>query len=470
MAKDLITAVLLEEQALEWTTLRRGKGRPQVIDAGRVELSAAPGPAPEASEGTPPPLPPEATRAGAIKAACAGLKGDVTLGLPSSQLLLRVVDLPEVSPAELGSMVDLQVDKLSPFPVETMVVSHEVLARKDGTCQVLIAAVRTNVVDAMGDLLTPAGIAASRVDATVLGWWRLLVDDGQLAESGRHVILLMRDPIPEIIVIQDGTPILFRSLGDSQGLSEAETAAELELEVGQTLMSVELERGDAPIESFSIRGAGGAAEAMARNLQSTYGSQVALLGFDTLPPASEGLARRTLLQGAGSLDLVPDTWRKGKQSKTFKRRMLITVAALAGLWLLGAGLFVGGLAYERQRLAAFTAHAEEWQAPAQDVRDMRRRVIMITQHTDNTYSALECLREVSRLLPSGIDISSFSYRKSEGIKLSGEARAVDLVYQFKNRLDEGEFFPETVLRSVRHDRRKNKEIFNMEIRLPGEES
>jgi Tfp pilus assembly protein PilN len=94
---------------------------------------------------------------------------------------------------------------------------------------------------------------------------------------------------------------------------------------------------------------------------------------------------------------------------------------------------------------------------------------MLKHYTDESHSALECLWEITRKLPDGVDLGSFSYRKGETIRITGEARLVDQIYNFKTALDESDLFVESVLQSVRRDRRKRREIFDIEIQLPEEE-
>ena len=131
---------------------------------------------------------------------------------------------------------------------------------------------------------------------------------------------------------------------------------------------------------------------------------------------------------------------------------------------------MGGLAWQGRRLAFLQAEQARWRAPALEVRDLRRRVFMIRRYQDRTYSALECLREISRVQPGGIDLSSFNYRKGEEVRISAAATAVELVYEFKNALDESALFGEASLQGPRTDRRKGREVFDVVLALPEDAS
>jgi hypothetical protein len=346
-----------------------------------------------------------------------------------------------------------------------MVVSHEVLQRGPEGCRVLIAAARRDVIEEAGGILSEAGIVPGRVDAAVLGWWRLLRDAGRVEEAGRQVILLL-DETPQIVVVQDGLPIAFRSVGVGPGVAEEEFVGETAREVGYTLMSLELEHGSgAGVVAVWHRGEPPAA--LARSLETECGCSVATGSLDDLPLASEGLARRSAAAGEAVIDLTPPSWLAAAETRRFRRKLLGTAAAVFGVWVLAVGGLAGWLWAEERRLQRMRAVEARWSGPALEVREMRRRTQMIERYTDPTQSALECLREVSALLPRGIELTSFTYRKGESLRVAGEADSVNLIYAFKNGLDESALFLEAALQGPTFDRRRKKNIFDVELRLPG---
>ena len=75
----------------------------------------------------------------------------------SGQALLRVAELPAVDPDELKGMVDLQVDKVSPFPPDSTVTSFEVVQQSETASGVLMAALDRKTADSIGRTLTGRG-------------------------------------------------------------------------------------------------------------------------------------------------------------------------------------------------------------------------------------------------------------------------------------------------------------------------
>jgi hypothetical protein len=447
MAKESITGLVLREDGVEWTTLRGGRDAPAA--SGREVLSAADG----------------AADAERLRAACSGIaRSPVSLGIGSEHVLLRVLELPTVDDAELASMIALQVDKFSPFPVETMVTAWEVLGREGGTTRALVAAVRRDVVDTRGTRLTNAGLHVARVDATVLGWCTLLRRAEEIDPDARDVVVLFDGGAPEVVVFDHGLPVLFRSLDTCVGVFGDALAGELACEIGYTLMSAEMEQGPAERQRVTLWGAGDLAEAAVR-IGTDCGCRVRAQALETLGALSEGVAIRAARRAG--LDLTPPAWREAGRNRAFRRRLLGTAVTLGALWLAGAAVLLGGLAVERARETRLLREQARWREPANAVRELRRRVAIIKRYMNRSDSPLEFLRAVSAVLPAGIELTSFSYRKGEELRLSGEADRVEQVYEFKNRIDAGDMFQgESILQGPRSDRRKRKEVFDIIVELP----
>jgi hypothetical protein len=458
MAKEAITGLVWRDDAVEWTTLRAGRGEP--VASGRERLAAAQGVEEEGA-------PDAAAPAECLKAACSAIpRGPVSLAVGSEHVLLRVLDLPATDDAELAAIITLQADKFSPFPLDTMVVGWEALRREGAATRALVAAVRREVVDEQGRRLAEAGLSIGRVDAAVLGWCALLARAGEIAPDLRDVVLLCDAGPPEVVVFDQGLPVLFRALDACAGLAGDALAGELAHEVGYTLMSAEMEQGAAVRQRVTLWGATDMAAAAGR-IGADCGCEARACRLEALGALSEGVALRAARREG--LDLTPPAWRAAERSRTFRRRLVGAAVALGGLWIAGAAVLLGGLAVENAREAGLRREQARWREPADAVRELRRRTAIVKRYMDRGDSALEFLRAVSAVLPAGVELTSFSYRKGEELRLSGEADRVEQVYEFKNAIDAGDMFQgESILQGPRADRRKRKEVFDIIVELPGD--
>lgn len=453
MAKEHITSVDLTDHSFAWTTIQKA--------------------APDAVAGSGAVLFDDETREGddeaiskAVSATEGGPSGGVTLGLRSDDLLFRVADLPAADDDELRGMVDLQIDKFSPFPVESMVVSHEVLRQSESSRLVLVAAARRERVDRVGDLLLAAGLEPVRVDGLLLGRLRVLRDAGEVLTEGRDIIILLEEESAELVATEDGIPVALRSLGAVQDLDPVALAAEVGQEVSTTLMTLELEHGPVEAQRIVVWQAGDRESVVADRLREEHACEVQVRDITELPSACEGVARRSLAP-RGLLDLTPETWRARGQALVFKQRMLWTAGALAAIWLACVGVVFVWLQLSTRRVSALEARRDVLSGPVAEVKELRHRIRTIRRYTDRDNAALESLRRVCNVLPQGVLLSSFTYRKAESLRMAGAARAADQVYEFKSALDELGISDDITLNGPR--KLKGKETFDVEIVLPGGE-
>lgn len=453
MGKELYTGLAIEGETLAWAALQRVREGLQSVAQGREPLP------PAATGGEPAPR--EVRLLAGLKSLAPRLKGRLTLGMASEQVLLRVLRLPSVDDAELKGMVAFQAEKLAPFPVDTIVVGHEVLQRGTDASIVLVAAVRIDVVEAVGVALQQAGVVAARVDAAVLGWWRVLQDGGHVAAEGCAVEVLLTATAPLLIVSRQGIPLVFRALPEEA--NGAVAVDELVRELGFTLMALELEQGHLDAPRITIWSEEEPRTEWMQALRAEHGDEVRRAALAELAPLGEGLARRGA--EAGTLDLTPESWRHTRASAGFRRRLIQTSGAIVGAWLLVVSVAVGMLALEAYKLARVQGERDTLRKPALAVRETRRRVFMVQQYMDSTNSALECLRAASALLPpAGIELTAFAFNKGEELKLSGEAQSVALVYEFKTRIDESGLFPVASLQGPR-TAQSGREIFDVILQL-----
>jgi Tfp pilus assembly protein PilN len=452
MAQNFITAVACRGDALEWTTLKLVKNQSEVAEYKTAPLEGGAAALAKGESGD------------VLKAACGHLKGLVYVAIPSDRALMRVVDLPTTDLDEMKGMVELQVDKFSPFPVEHMSVSFETLSKKETSSRVVIAAVQREIVDGLGASFQKAGVLPHGIDIDVMGWWHVLRERGELPETGRKAVLILDPNGAELVISEDGVPVVIRSLGTAAGVTEDEFYAELADEMGYTLTALEAERGVAAGGSLSLwcfGGAGavpprevlpgaeeaaveapaaGAPAVLVEKLREVLGQEPEVRDLATLPSLSEGLARRALAGGALCLNLAPPEWRSTEHTRHIRKTLLIATGAFLGAWLLGLGLFFGGLQIQRGRLAALKAEVGKLEGPAEEVRDLTSKVESFELYADRSHSALEALREVSELLPEGVDLTSFSYKKGGQVSLRGECAAPDPIYDFFQGLEQSAFF------------------------------
>ncbi|MBN1674507.1 MAG: hypothetical protein JXR37_25890 [Kiritimatiellae bacterium] len=441
MASKLITGLTLRRGIAEWTVVDPSRGGGAVLSAGRADLAL-----PEGADPLDPALSKEHRDATAaeLKAKCGGVKGTVAVAIPSQHLFLRVLSLPVVGPDELASMVELQVDKFAPFPIDRMVISHEILEERDARYRVLVAGVKRELVDGIGEMFRGTGMRLERVDAEGLGWWRLLRDAGAVAEKGRQIILVLDVAGEHLVVAHNGVPVAVRSLGagaEDEPDEERETEIVSEISYTLTALEAEAEAGEREAAAASLWHWGDAPDGLIARIREECALEVVPRALDALPAPSQGIALRAADAEHTVLNLAPPAWERARQTRRGRRRLIGASAAALFVWLLGVGAIFGGVHYERTRLADVKKRLDTVLKPAEEAKAIRERIRELESYAGEHDSPLECLREIcDGRQPIGVDLTEFVYTRGVRVDLVGVATDDNLYSQFYKQLNDSTLF------------------------------
>ena len=461
MATSWITGIYVQQNRLEWTVLRRVKEVWEVADQGAALLSP-----PEGGGSVP---------VAALRPYLRHFKGLISVALPTEKVLLRVALLPSTVAEELRGMAELQTDRFSPFPVETMALGAEVLDASGTSALVAMAAVRREVVDEAGHPFQEVGAPPDVVDVEALGWWWGLKHGEHVPSHGSQLFLRASVLGLDMLVARDGMPLLFRSLpappAGGNSAAREEWLGECAEEMTYSLTALETEWGGSGLLTLHVFHAAEIDVDWAVPLQQALGLEALFThSLEKLPLSTEGVARR-LTEPARllSMDLAPEAWRAADVARRTRRKLLRAATLFLTVWVLSIGIFWTLLNVQRGRMATLQAHVEAMEKPAKEIRRLRAKVLEFSQYADRTYSALECMRVLSEALPAGVDLTSFVYRKGTSLALRGEADSPDKVYGFIQAMEKTELFPEVKSEgiSTRSTPQGSRSQFGVMIRLPG---
>lgn len=461
MQRNQIMILAIEERQWEWAVYQTGGRKLDKIGGGTLAV-------PETADiETALPLCHDALLAQLREQKLTGARMRLALGLPTNDVLLRVLNLPTREPDELGEMSALQIEKVSPFGADQTVTGFEILSEDHSGSKVLAAGIDRERIEAIATALRGIGLKPERVDLNIRARWNPPPDTAEKPSDGeikRIVHLLPHDNACDGVVTQNGLPVLFRELARRNQADEAGYLDELAVQTAYSLASCDLEQGPANATAASF---GNFDEATAAGIKAAL-LQIGIsetTSADTDRDLCAGLARRALQHASKTLNLAPAAWSLEETNRIRRRRLALTFAAAAALWLLTVGGIYATLWIERGRLEALERLHLEQEHPYEQARNIASRLRNLEQYTDQSRSALESLREISALQPPGIDLSSFDYRKGLMIRVGGEASNAALIYEFKNQLDASPLFSGTDAPSIARSARGDRETFRMTINL-----
>lgn len=454
------TGIHYTDKTVEWAVLRRTRKGTEKIREGSL-------PVPEGfSQQENVPLFP----AGVLAHIRKNFRGIVTVSLPSSHLLMRMLELPSTNPDELKSMVELQMDQISPFPVDQLTVSYEVLRKTENHSRVLAVAAQRKTVDALGDLFKAQHVYIRSLDAEVLAWWSLLIAHGRVPCQGRVVLILEEHTEFSMIVVDEGVPVCFRSLELFHNFDDETVMHEIVDEMRYTLLSIEAEYGHRDGCAMEVWSETPLPEQLIALLREQCGGAVNLHELRSIPPVSEGLALRTAERRLHHAELVPREWIDLQRRRRLMKIATVTSIALLSIWL--AVITVTGAVFTIQQAAynQVRKEAARYEGPARAAQAAREEMLSLEKYADRSHSALECLREITAALPDGVELASFTYKKGDAVSLRGSSDRAEAVYDFFQRLGAVELFSGVKDQPVSTRTIKDKRVstFSITAELPND--
>lgn len=339
---------------------------------------------------------------------------EVVLALGAGRILAKVVRVADGEDAAAVALPLLQA--MSPYPDEPLTVGVETLRESGEGSVVLAAALPEGAADDIGEALDAAKVNPVRIDALSLGAlrerWSEIVKGG----GGRRIVLVKEADDTALFVLDGDMPVAVRSVAPGDDMRRA---------VMLSLLEAEDFAGGAELAEIVVLGA------VPREGLETFGAAIREVACaDDVGVA--GVADRSVEEH--SLNILPDSWREMLMETRFKAKLVKFLAIAGGIWLLVMGVLFGvpvvyGYMTDHQK-ALMKEHSRKYN----EVREMREKVKLVQKYSDHSRGALEIMKAISDRLPQGVELTSWGFKRDEGVKFSGEADAAPAVYKFKNDL------------------------------------
>ncbi len=231
-------------------------------------------------------------------------------GVPGQTVFTRTRQLPPVPEHKVTPIVRYEIQQQIPFSLDQIALSYQVLNRTDvGGYEVLMAAIKVDVVEKQMDLLAAAKRTASTVDVCPLAAYNWLKHTGEFGDEGDCVAMVdLGASTTDIVIERDGQFRFMRSL--SMGGNDITQA--IASEFGMTFREAEKlkrERGFAPTGDPSRDGKGG--EVIGRVLDRLSSDIARSISYFRSQPGGGNVSRVIICGGGACMrNIVPYLQRK----------------------------------------------------------------------------------------------------------------------------------------------------------------
>ena len=338
---------------------------------------------------------------GRLRVVASGHPGrEAVLALPLSRLLAKMVRVPAGEDPVAAASPVLQA--MSPFPDEPLTVSCETVRETADGAIVLAAALPESAADDIAEALDAQKLSVTRVDLLALGQLRAAWNRFDAADGRRRLVRLQSSDCLTLFVLDGDVPVAIRGLTDVENRAREEMLLLLEAE--------------------GFAGAKPLAETVDVEMPEEVSSD-----------AIAGLVERS--EDPASLNALPESWREVLAETRFKAKLVKRVAAAVAVWVLAMGVLFGvpvayGFMTDHQKSLS-KQHARQYR----QVSEKKKKVDVFKAYSDHARGALEIMKAVSDLLPGGITLTSWTYDRKDGLRISGESETDTEVYDFKNEME-----------------------------------
>ncbi|HEX3889639.1 MAG TPA: hypothetical protein VHX90_02210 [Verrucomicrobiae bacterium] len=353
--------------------------------------------------------------------------------LPLEKVFLRVIELPKSNFEETLSMVELQLEKLSPIPVTQIVWTLQILAQASAEnlqTVIVVVAERKAVEEFLGKLEAQHYLA-DRLEAPMLDQ----LEATPASEDGAWIY-------PASLNGQNAALVAWWFGGALRSLSfialppDGDRAKNLQGQFAQLTWAGELEGWLVAQPKFHLVADGAAAGEWETFLREALNEPVQVTKPLSLQELAAHTARRATTAQSSSAALLPAEFSTRYHQQFVDR-----------LWL--RGLFATGILYAIAVVIYFCATfllgvqtgKVEQQAAAisndyTNALQLKARYDVLQQRQALKFAALDCWKVVAEQLPQGVALQRFSFANGQTLSLSGTTTSdqINTLFNFNSTM------------------------------------
>ncbi|REE66671.1 type IV pilus assembly protein PilM [Paenibacillus taihuensis] len=353
---------------------------------------------------------------------------NVTLAVPTSQIIVRKMRIPSTNTKELRHLIELEVETTLHLPFEEPVYDYLIMSKDEESTHVLIFAAPLKWIRSIVDLLQEARLRVKMISFPAAALARSIFTQ-QAEKTSETMVVHLGESTLEIFMFHEGSPIFMRTIslqelgGHEPGKLSEHQVGELTAEISRILNFYQfgLHEGASQITKAIVAGAPAAKASLIAALSEAQPdidmSDTAFRAFEPnlfagrqgayLLPAGLALPQDSSFK----INLMPR--RATSESKRFPS---IIVAALS-VWLLLAAL--SGYSYFSNR-AEDANHTDTVQRLNDQIALLSNQLASSAQSgQSNPLAEIEAIknkqrdvvaiaRELDQKLPAGADIRTIS--------------------------------------------------------------
>jgi hypothetical protein len=338
--------------------------------------------------------------------------------LPADKAFLRVLQLPPADNIEeTTSMIDLQMEKISPLPTAQIVWTFELLPQRPGQAQTAIVVIAPrNLVEEFLGKLEGESFLADRLEIPFLD--QLLAT--KIDADGVWIY-------PGLGVAPDNCVVAWWYGGVLQNVSLLHLPLEdrgqfLRDQIAQMAWAGELEGWITSAPRRFLIADGGTASAWLPLLQEGSDQRVEVIAPLPAAELAKLTAQRATREKAPS-GLVPPEFAARYRQQFVDRIWMRSLFGVALLYLFGVFVYLAFVQYMDFQVSKIEQQARNLAPGYTNALRLRDQVRVMQDQLNLQFAALECYKAIATEIPEGIQVDGINFSRGKLLTLFGTAPA-----------------------------------------------
>ena len=335
--------------------------------------------------------------------------------LAPEHVFLRVVQLPASDFSETLSMVELQLEKLSPMPVTQIVWSIHVLPHAEGNMQtVIVLMVARNVVEEFLGVLEGQGYMADRLELSLLDQLQATPVSGEGAW-----IYPEADPSKNMALVAWWYGGVLRNL-DLVAMPATNATESLKEQLLQMAWAGELEGWLSAAPRWHLVADSVIAERWEPVLRQALDQPLEMVTPVPAPQLAALTAQRAALAEAKG-NLLPAEYSTRYQQQFVDRLWMRALFAIAALYVMGVVIYGIALGVATYRTRSVEKTALTLGPTYTNALQTKARYGVLKDRQELKYAALDCWNTIARLIPESVTLDGMNFSDGRKLTLNGTA-------------------------------------------------
>ncbi|MDB6122241.1 MAG: Fimbrial assembly family protein [Pedosphaera sp.] len=349
--------------------------------------------------------------------------------LPIDKVFLRVIQLPVGSFDETASMVELQLEKLSPLAVTQIVWSIHVIPNAvDNLQTVIVVIVARDLVEELLGQLEGQGFLADRIEVPMIDQLQAtaITADGAWIYPNRGT-----GKFTALVAWWYGG--VLRNLGLLHVPATENRSDLLKEQLSQMAWAGELEGWLISEPRWHLVADELAVAIWQPMFQAGLGHAI-----QVVPPLSpEHLAALTANRSAQAepkTNILPVEYSSRYQQQYYDRLWMRGLFAILALYVIGAVIYLAGAGVQSYRAGRVEGEVKGISKNYTNVLQMKAKLQILQDRQALKFAALDCWKTVAELLPENLTLQQMDFKNGKILRLNGAAPEGNLVTDFNESL------------------------------------